>query len=245
MLRIQALHPKIHRHDTTNKLRSGDLTYNEASNSPEPTLEAIPCSLLHFHELCGTSPPQIYILPQPTCTFVITIRIAASKFGRSTFSIGRMRSYRRQIGVVEVVEEVGLLSLQPVIFEALIFGQRRSVGSQNGSPFLVYTCAVLWSGGKWRKGRDKEIGPGHVCAKSVYRFVRVKGDCIISWKWSSVKRRAYFELLFTRGLCIKGITRIFEKWAWFCSKRFLHRKITYIPVYTNLKMDEFAYNTMD
>lgn len=143
MLRIQALHPKIHRHDTTDKLRSGDLTYNEASNSPEPTLEAIPCSLLHFHELCGTSPPQIYILPQPTCTFVITIRIAASKFGRSTFSIGRMRSYRRQIGVVEVVEEVGLLSLQPVIFEALIFGQRRSVGSQNGSPFLVYTCAVL------------------------------------------------------------------------------------------------------
>lgn len=168
MLRIQVLHPKIHRHDTTDKLRSGDLTYNEASNSPEPTLEAIPCSLLHFHELCGTSPPQIYILPQPTCTFVITIRIAASKFGRSTFSIGRMRSYRRQIGVVEVVEEVGLLSLQPVIFEALIFGQRRSVGSQNGSPFLVYTCA------------DPEGNGGKGEIKRLDRVTSARRACIVS-----------------------------------------------------------------
>lgn len=39
----------------------GNLTYNEASNSPTTTLEPIPCPLLHFHELCGTSPAQIYI----------------------------------------------------------------------------------------------------------------------------------------------------------------------------------------
>lgn len=168
MLRIQALHPKIHRHDTTDKLRSGDLTYNEASNSPEPTLEAIPCSLLHFHELCGTSPPQIYILPQPTCTFVITIRIAASKFGRSTFSIGRMRSYRRQIGVVEVVEEVGLLSLQPVIFWSLV----RDVRSDLRMDLLSSCTPVLCS--------DPEGNGGKGEIKRLDRVTSARRACIVS-----------------------------------------------------------------
>lgn len=138
MLRIQALHPKIHLHDTTNKLRSGDLTYNEASNSPEPTLEAIPRSLLH--ELCGTSPPQIYILPQPTCTFVITIRIAASKFGRSTFSIGQATNRRSRGRGRGRAPLASTRDLRGSDLWSETFGR---ISEWISPPFLVYTCAVL------------------------------------------------------------------------------------------------------
>ena len=142
---------------------------------PESTLEAIPCSLLHFHELCATSVD--ISPPQPTRTFVITIRIAASKFGRSTFSIGRMRSCRRQIGS-RGREEVDLLSLQPVIFEA------SDLWSQNGSS----SCTpVLWSGGKGEITVHAH-GPSRIC---VYR---VRDDCIINWKREVVQR--YFEICY-------------------------------------------------
>lgn len=106
---------------------------------PESTLEAIPCSLLHFHELCATSVD--ISPPQPTRTFVITIRIAASKFGRSTFSIGRMRSCRRQIGSrgrgrgrSPLASTRHLRSFWSLISEWVL---------------LVYTCAVIR-----RKGRN-------------------------------------------------------------------------------------------
>lgn len=143
---------------------------------PESTLEAIPCSLLHFHELCATSVD--ISPPQPTRTFVITIRIAASKFGRSTFSIGRMRSCMRQIG------SRGRGRGRPPLASTRHLRSSSDLWSRNGSS----SCTpVLWSGGKGEITVHAH-GPSRIC---VYR---VRDDCIINWKREVVQR--YFEICY-------------------------------------------------
>lgn len=115
---------------------------------------------------------------QPTRTFVITIRIAASKFGRSTFSIGRMRSCRRQIG------SRGRGRGRPPLASTRHLRSSSDLWSRNGSS----SCTpVLWSGGKGEITVHAH-GPSRIC---VYR---VRDDCIISWKRVEVVRR-YFKLL--------------------------------------------------
>lgn len=79
------------------------------------------------------------------------------------------------------MEEVDLLSLQPVIFEALLI-----FGLGMGPPRVHLCCDPEENGGKGEIMIHAH-GPSRIC---VYR---VRDDCIISWKAKVVQR--YFKLL--------------------------------------------------